>query len=145
MSQRTIARALSLCTGALVSIVAWWLLVPSNLSEIDELGHKTGAGLEGSVLQIAVVALLVTCAGLAGVWVDRSTFAAAWFVTGGLGAWCCVLAWAGLTARTSGANLFVVPLTLVVLPVTALVPCGVALLERRQRSTARHSSQADVK
>jgi len=132
---RSVGAALS---GASVALVAWVLLVPWDLSEITEDGSPIEGGGDDSGLQIAIVGLIVVALGCLAVARPSTRSLAASFVAGGLGAWTVLFGWRAGVSETDGANMFMVPLLMLLVPVTIVIPVVVraiaARLDRRQEA-----------
>jgi hypothetical protein len=130
------AGLVALLVGAVAATALWVGLVPWDLSEVDSAGRPVSDGADDHSGAIALVAVVVTGAGVVLAASRRSGWAAARFLGGGLAAWAVLFAWRAGTAETSGANLFLVPLVAVVLPVTIGAPLLVgrisSALERRR-------------
>jgi hypothetical protein len=114
--------------GALFATALWVGLLPWDLSEVDSAGRPLRDGGDDHGGAIALVAVLVTGAGVVLAATQRAGWAAARFVGGGLAAWAVLFAWRAGTAETSGANLFLAPLVVVILPVAVAIPLVVGKL-----------------
>jgi hypothetical protein len=123
-----------------VTVLIWLLLVPWDLSEVNELGETIVGGGDqlapriGSVLVVvtaAIAALAILCP-----WLPTTT-ASIW----ASGAWILLFAWRAGSARASGANLWMVGLVLVVLPCAALAVLAVHVIGRStKRRLTRHQA-----
>ena len=126
-----------LVTGAIVGVMLWVGLVPWDLSEVDAAGRPRASGGDDHAGSIGLVAVVLTGAGVALATGDRTERAAPWFVAGGLAAWAALFAWRAGTAETSGANLYLLPLVAVVLPVAIVVPLLVRKISTARRRVSR--------
>jgi hypothetical protein len=135
--ERRFVRLVALLVGAVAATALWVGLVPWDLSEVDSAGRPLSDGGDGHGGAIALVAVVVTGAGVVLAASRRAGRAAARFVGGGLAAWAVLFAWRAGTAETSGANLFLAPLVVVVLPAAIAIPLAIGTLSsalRRRRS-----------
>jgi hypothetical protein len=123
-----------LVTGALAGVALWILLVPWDLSEVDSSGRPLANGGDDQGGSIGLVAVLLTGAGVLLALSPRTERAAPWFAAGGLTAWAVLFAWRAGAAETVGANMFLAPLVVVVVPVAI----GVPLLLGKVSSARRH-------
>jgi hypothetical protein len=135
--QRSASRLLGGIAGAAIAIAAWLLLVPWDLSELDEDGSTLGRGGDGYGPQIAAVAIIVVLVGLATTLKATTRGAGPALVASGLTAWSALFAWRAGTAEVSGANMFVVPLVMFMIPTVVLMP----LLVRRVGRLAQRSQR----
>jgi hypothetical protein len=108
--------------GGATAVLLWLLLLPWDLSEVDAQGRLLERGGDDYAGAIAAVASIVLAIALILVLLRRTRLAAPAFVAGGLGAWAALFAWRAGTSETSGANLFMVPLLIVVIPLAVIVP-----------------------
>jgi hypothetical protein len=115
----------------------WLLLVPWDLSELDENGSMLERGGDDYGPQIAAVAVIVVFVGLATALKATTRSIGPVLVASGLTAWSALFAWRAGTAQVSGANMFVVPLILFMIPAVVLMPllvrCVGRLAQRSQR------------
>lgn len=134
MRIRTIA---ALVAGAATASIGWLAVVPWDLSEVDEVGRVVqGSGVDGQVLAVAVLGLVVLAGvGLALLRPDWGQ--AVVFTSGGSVAWAVLFAWRASTARTSGANMYLLALVVVVLPLAWLAPVLVRLVARKSAGRVR--------
>jgi uncharacterized membrane protein len=122
----TVPRAfLAAMIGAGVSVISWLVLVPWDLSEVSQDGrrHLEGGG-DDNALQIALVGVVVLAIGLVAMASGRNDArgSAPAFVAGGLAVWTALFAWRAGVSETSGANVFMVPLVMIFIPVAVLTP-----------------------
>ena len=117
--------------GAAVSLGTWLLAVPWDLSEVDADGRVLEQGGDDYGGMIALVAALVVAIAIVLLLAPRTRRAAPWFAAGGLAAWAALFAWRAGSAETSGANLFLVPLVMVVIPLAVAVPPVLGYLASR--------------
>jgi hypothetical protein len=122
--------------GVAIAVAVWLMLLPWDLSELDANGSTLGGG-DDYGWQIAVVGVVVVLVGLATTLKARTRSAGPVLVASGLTAWCALFAWRAGTAEVSGANMFVVPLVTVMIPVVVLMP----LLVRRVGRIAHRSQR----
>jgi len=116
--------------GGGVAVACWLLLVPWDLSEVDERGVAPERGGDEYGAQIAVVGLVVVVAGLVTTLRASTRHLGPMVAAGGLAAWSVLFAWRAGAAETSGANMFMVPLVAVMLPSVVVIPL---LLRRTAR------------
>jgi hypothetical protein len=107
--------------GAAVAVFAWLVLVPWDLSEVSGEGRMLDGG-DDNAPQIALVAVAVVAIGLITIGRRATRADAPAFVAGGLAAWTALFAWRAGVSETSGANMFVVPLVMVFIPVAVVTP-----------------------
>lgn len=117
--------------GGATAVLLWLLLLPWDLSEVDAQGRLRERGGDDYAGAIVAVAGIVVAIALILVLLRRTRPTAPLFAAGGLGAWAALFAWRAGTAETSGANLFMVPLLVVVIPLAVTVPLAL------RRFTAR--------
>jgi hypothetical protein len=122
----------ALLAGALAGLVAWLVLVPWDLSEIDESGVVIQGGGDDNAGNIAAVAIVLLAVGLVLAFPRTRTSAAA-FTLGGYITWAVLFGWRVGSARVSGANFFIIPLVIVVIPAAVIVPLVVRSVARQQR------------
>lgn len=128
-------------SGITVALLSWILLVPWDLSEVDERGRQFASGGDGRAAQIGIALLIVAAAGVALAWTDQLNTVATVFTVSGSVTWMILFAWRVAVSRTSGANFFVIPLIMFVLPLTILTPLAVrGLARRRTRGPGAHRS-----
>jgi hypothetical protein len=108
--------------GAAVAVFAWLVLVPWDLSEVSGDGRMLDGGGDDNAPQIALVAVAVVAIGLIAIGRRATRGAAPAFVAGGLAAWAALFAWRAGVSETSGANMFVVPLVMMFIPVALVAP-----------------------
>src|SRR5918995_5405312 len=125
--------------GAAIAIAAWLLLVPWDLSELDKDGSMLERGGDDYGPQIAAVAVVVVLVGLAATLKAATRRAAPVFVASGLTAWAALFAWRAGTAEVSGANMFVVPLVMLMIPAVVLMPLLVRRVGRLAQRSRRFS------
>jgi hypothetical protein len=111
--------------------VTWIALVPWDLSEVDSQGRLLEGGGDDHGGAIVLVACVVVMIGGVLLWRSSTRAIAAPFTFGGLAAWAVLFAWRAGTARTYGANMFMAPLIIIVIPAAILVPMAVAAIARR--------------
>lgn len=116
---RTFVAAL---VGAAVAVFAWLVLVPWDLSEVSEDGRVLEGGGDDNWPQIALVGVAVVSVGLIAIGRRATRGDAPAFVAGGLAAWAALFAWRAGVSETSGANMFVVPLVMIFIPVVVITP-----------------------
>lgn len=116
---RTLVAALA---GAAVAVIAWLVLVPWDLSEVSKDGRTIRGGGDDSAPQIALVGGAVVAIGLIAVGQRAIRGQVPAFVAGGLAAWTALFAWRAGVAETSGANMFMVPLVVMFIPVAVVTP-----------------------
>lgn len=123
--------------GAVCAVVAWLLLVPWDLSTVDESGELIAGGNERGAGGMIVVFLVIVALGL--IVAFRGARATAVTLTAsGTTTWMILFAWRTAAARVIGANLFIVPLVVLVLPAAVIAPVVVlAAATVRQRRHAR--------
>ncbi len=134
-------RAGSSLLGAGLAVGTWIALLPWDLSEINARGEVTGTGGDDLFGQVALVGLLVAAVGL-GVSLSGRYEVATWMTVGGLASWALLFAWRASVARTAGANLWLLPFIVVVLPAAIAMPLIVWRVGkgRGRRHTARRSN-----
>jgi hypothetical protein len=117
---------LALLGGVVFALLLWLALVPWDLSEIDPAGRVIEGGGDDHAGWIGLV--VASILGTATLWalVPRQGTRAAFFALGGCIAWAILIAWRVGTARTDGANLFLIPFVAVVVPIAGLGPACVA-------------------
>ncbi len=128
----------ALLVGAVVGAALWLALVPWDLSEVDPAGRELGDGGDDQAGAIALVAVVLAGVGLVLAVSERTARVASWFAGGGFAAWATLFAWRAGTAETIGANLYLVPLVTVVVPVALGVPLLLGKLSsalQRRRAT----------
>jgi hypothetical protein len=108
--------------GAAVAVFAWLVLVPWDLSEVSGDGRMLDGGGDDNAPQIALVAVAVVAIGLIAIGRRATRADAPAFVAGGLAAWAALFAWRAGVSETSGANMFVVPLVMMFIPVAVVAP-----------------------
>jgi hypothetical protein len=116
---RTVVAAL---TGAAVAVFAWLVLVPWDLSEVSADGQPLEGGGDDSAPQIALVAVAVVTIGWLAIGRRTTRTAAPALVAGGLAVWTALFAWRAAVSETSGANMFMVPLVMIFVPVAVITP-----------------------
>jgi hypothetical protein len=107
--------------GAAVAVFAWLVLVPWDLSEVSGDGRMLDGG-DDNAPEIALVAVAVVAIGLIAIGRRVTRGDAPAFVAGGLAAWAALFAWRAGVSETSGANMFVVPLVMMFIPVAVVTP-----------------------
>lgn len=125
--------------GALLSLGAWLLLVPWDLSELDADGHMLEQGGDDYAPMIVLVAAAVIALAVGLLVSPRTRRSAAWFATGGLVAWAVLFAWRTAVSETSGANMFMIPLLFAVIPLTIAVPAALLAVGNRLDDSAQRS------
>jgi hypothetical protein len=131
---RTALRSVAaLVAGASAGLVAWLVLVPWDLSEIDESGVVIQGGGDDNAGNIAAVAIVLLAVGLVLAFLQRTRTSAAAFTLGGYVTWAVLFGWRVGSARVSGANFFIIPLVIVVIPAAVIVPLVVRSVARQQR------------
>lgn len=108
--------------GAVVSLGTWVLFLPWDLSEVDVDGRlleKGGDDYGGMIALVAVVVVAIAVGLLLAPWTRQSALG---FAVGGLVTWAVLFTWRAGVSETSGANMFMIPLLFVVIPVTVAVP-----------------------
>jgi len=119
---RVLASLIAVVVGAAAGAAAWLLLVPWDLSEFDASGRMIESGGDDNAGRIAVVAAVLLAAGVGLAFVDRARRQAPAATFGGFAAWAVLFAWRAGSARVSGANFFIIPLVVVVIPTAVIVP-----------------------
>jgi hypothetical protein len=135
--QRAASWLLGGIAGAAIAVAVWLLLVPWDLAELDENGSTLKRGGDDYAPQIAAVAVIVVLVGLATTLRATTRRAGPALVASGLAAWSALFAWRAGTAKVSGANMFVVPLVMFMIPAVVLMP----LLVRRVGRLAQRSQR----
>lgn len=125
---RTVAAA---SLGAAFASLAWVVLVPWDLSEVTADGRMLESGGDDNAVQIALVGVAVLAVGLIAMGWDSTRGGAPAFVAGGLAVWTVLFAWRAGVAETSGANMFMVPLVVMFIPVAIVVPLVVRAVATR--------------
>jgi hypothetical protein len=108
--------------GAALALISWLLLLPWDLSEVDADGRVLDQGGDDFGGMIAVVAGIVVTASVGILLARRARWASAWVAMGGMAVWATLFAWRAGTSETSGANMFMIPLLFVVIPLTVAAP-----------------------
>ena len=129
---------IALLGGASSAVIAWLLLVPWDLSEIDASGAVIEGGGDDNAAAIAAVAFVVVVLGLLLILGEHTRPRATAFTFAGLTAWTLLFAWRAGSARVSGANLFIIPLIFAVIPTAVIAPLIVRSLTQRRSSRASH-------
>lgn len=122
----------ALLAGAATALAVWMALVPWDLSEIDATGAVIEGGGDDNAGAIALVAVVVLAIALALLLARPTRGHAAGFTLGGYVAWAVLFGWRAGSSRVSGANLFIVPLVAIVIPVAVVVPLLVRSLSKRR-------------
>ncbi len=117
--------------GVAFAILAWVTLVPWDLSEVTGDGRVLEGGGDDNALRIALVGVAVLAVGLIAIGRRTTRSDAPAFVAGGLAAWTVLFAWRAGVAETSGANMFMVPLVVMFIPVAVVVPLVVRAVATR--------------
>ena len=120
-------RVVAAVVGGLVALGAWLVALPWDLSETG--GPSSGGDEHGGAVALVAGLVVVTALGLLGP--TRTRRLSAPFAGGGLATWAVLFAWRAGTAETSGANMFLVPLAFVVIPLTIAVPLLLRIVSRR--------------
>lgn len=123
-------------TGILVATVAWVVLVPWDLSEVDAMGNLLADRLENRVTDIAIVVIWVASIGVFLAFLRGWGTVAVAFTAGGSAAWVGLFTWRAAVARSDGANLFFASLVMYVVPTAVLL---VWLIQK----VARYSAARD--
>lgn len=108
--------------GAVVSLWAWLLLVPWDLSEVAADGRLREQGGDDHGVMIALVAGVVVAVAVSLLLAPRLRHAAVPLATGGLVTWAGLFTWRAGVSETAGANMFLVPVLFAVIPLTVAVP-----------------------
>jgi lipopolysaccharide export LptBFGC system permease protein LptF len=108
----------SALVGVTVSIVAWAVLLPANLSEVDDQGRLTGHALDDEWASVLLVFLVVLAASYIAFYLRVGSAVA--LADGGFLLGLLLLGWNGFTAKTSGANLFIATFLVGVVPTAAM-------------------------
>jgi hypothetical protein len=108
--------------GAGLAALAWMALLPWDLSEVDKLGRPLPKGGEDYAAEIALVAVVVAVMGLTLLASSKTRRGAGMFAAGGLWTWAALFGWRAAVSRVTGANLFVVPLIVAVVPAALALP-----------------------
>ena len=108
--------------GAAVTLGAWLLFLPWDLSEVDADGRLLEKGADDYGGMIALVAVVVVAVAVGLLLAPRTRQSALWLAVGGLGTWAVLFTWRAGVSETSGANMFMIPLLFAVIPVTVAVP-----------------------
>jgi hypothetical protein len=125
------AGVVSALAGAGVSIGGWMLFVPWDLSEVESAGNSTGSGGDRAWLAIAGLLLLVAATGIAAALAGQRDLGFG-LTLGGAGAWVALFAWRVSSARTAGANMWIIPFVFFVLP-AAVGVCAITYAIGRWR------------
>lgn len=133
MASNAWIRAASILAPVLVVSVAWVLVVPWDLSDIDSTGRPRD-GLDSHWLSVAAVGVAAAAIGLVaaatrGIAQHGQSIACAAMAT-----WAGLLAWRAFSARMDGASLFLVPFVFVVLPLCVFVPWIAGRVGRMRQS-----------
>lgn len=104
--------------------------MPWDLSEVDAEGRPLPAGDDDQLVAIGLVLVLIAGIGAMLAAFARQRFFAIFFTAGATLTWAALFAWRAGTARTSGANLFLVPLVLFVIPAASITPMIVGAIAR---------------
>ncbi len=117
--------------GGVVALGTWLVVVPWDLSEIGADGQLLDQGGDDNGGLIALVAGVVIVIAVCLLMASRTRWSATWFAAGGLATWATLFAWRAGGSETSGANMFMIPLLLAVIPVAVAVPLVLRRLEHR--------------
>jgi hypothetical protein len=101
-------------------------MVPWDLSEVDRDGRVIAGGGDDNAGAIGLVLLFTVVVAFAMALFGRQGARATSFALGGCLMWAFLIGWRVGTARTSGANMFLVPFVVVVVPTIAIAPALVA-------------------
>ncbi|MER3462373.1 MAG: hypothetical protein C4342_05125 [Armatimonadota bacterium] len=135
--------AASLLGGVGLSVAAWLVLVPWDLSELDSQGRLRPDGGDSSAGSIIAVVALVGGVGLIGALLTRRTRWPVALTCGGTGTWTVLFTWRAGTANTSGANMFMVSLVFLVVPTAVILPLLVYAAARWAAATAPNRRHAE--
>jgi hypothetical protein len=127
---RSLRRSLGGIVGILVALVAWLLVVPWDLSEVDASGRPLSTGGDDHFAAIGLVYLLVVALGALLAVRNGRWVAATGFVFGACLTWVALFAWRAGAARTVGANMFILPLAFLVIPAAAVAVFAVTIIAR---------------
>ncbi|MGH9152633.1 MAG: hypothetical protein ACRD03_09595 [Acidimicrobiales bacterium] len=108
------------------------MLVPWDLSEIDATGAVIEGGGDDNAGAIALIAVVVLAIALALLLARPTRGHPARFTLGGYVTWAALFGWRAGSARFSGANLYIVPLVVIVIPVAVAVPLLIRSLSKRR-------------
>ncbi len=122
LKARLAVRLASCLAGGALAVLVWAVVVPWDLSEVDERGRALPRGGDEYAPEIALVATAVGLTGLALSLSSRTRAGGPWLTAGGLWAWAALFAWRAAVSRVSGANLFMVPLVFFFIPVALVFP-----------------------
>jgi hypothetical protein len=115
-TRRPILRSLAISTlGPILVVVGWSVALPSNLDQIDGSGDISGPGVDGYWLHILGVPLPMLALAALLAW-RRSYREAQLVVAFGALSWVLTFTYRASMARTTGANMFLVPLIFLVVP-----------------------------
>ncbi len=128
--RRALSVLLAFAIGTLTAVSIWVAVLPWDLSEVDNFGRATGGGVDDSVPAMVLVVAVVAVAGLTLALAGRRPAIATALTAGGCLAWAALFAWRAGTARTSGANMFLVPLVFLVSPTAVSLPLVVHRMGR---------------
>lgn len=123
--------ALSIAGSVAVTVLLWLILVPWDLSEVDDRSVTIAGGGDQLAPRIGSVLIVVTAA-VAALAVIRphGRVTAASIATATT--WVLLFAWRASVSKTSGANLWLAGLVLVAIPCAA-VSVGIVQIIRRAR------------
>ncbi len=116
---RTLVAAL---LGAVTALRAWLVLVPWDLSEVTTDGRLIEGGGDDSGPQVALVGAAVVVIGVMAIGRRATRGYVPTFVAGGLAAWTSLFAWRAGASETVGANMFMVPVVMMFIPVAVVTP-----------------------
>jgi lipopolysaccharide export LptBFGC system permease protein LptF len=119
-----------------MAVVAWVVLVPWDLSQADADGNRIGGGADDAWGRIALVLAVVVVVAAALVFMRAHRYAVG-VASAGAFTWVVLFAWRVGTARTVGANLFLVPLVVMVVPGALIAVVLVAALDHSRQRRAR--------
>ncbi len=116
---RTPRRLLWFAVGACAAPVAWWLTLPWDMSEIDRSGRPTGISGDEyawNIVALGAIGLIVVVAVSVVVMSPMGQIVAFGWITG----MAATLSWVAMTARVSGANLYLASFVMFVGPLCVL-------------------------
>lgn len=116
--------------GAGLTLGGWMLLVPWDLSEVDAVGNPTSTGGDDAWPAIIGVFFVVAVIGILAARFSQQGFAMA-FTLVGAGTWTALFAWRVSTARTTGANMWMIPFLVLVVPAVVGVSAVTYAISRR--------------
>ncbi len=117
-------------SGGASALTAWLALLPWDLSEVDERGRTLPSGGDRNAPAIAMVLVMVIVGGVVLSLLIARRGVGSSFTAGGCVVWAVLFGWRAGTSRTSGANMFAIPLLFAVVPAAILVPAVMSVVDR---------------